>query len=140
MNLQKRIALKIGSFEDIPFPENFFNLIPSNASFNLCINKIKAINEISRVIKNEGQVIIADCFKKEQNPHCVNDSENLWAICISGAITTKWLINNANSRGLIFTHEGDITEIVKYLILSGKWNWKEFIDYDLEYYILKFMA
>ncbi len=139
LGLEKKIIYKIGSFEEIPFPNNFFDLIVSNASFNLCTNKVKAINEISRVSKEAGQIIIVDCFKKREEHQCREESAELWSKCISGAITPEWLIKNANSKGLIFKYQEEITEIVRDLILNGKWNWKEFIDYDLEYHILKFM-
>ncbi|NVM02031.1 MAG: class I SAM-dependent methyltransferase [Candidatus Helarchaeota archaeon] len=136
--LQKGIKLKVGSFENIPFPENSFDLVISNASFNLCTDKIKAIDEISRVVKKPGQIIIADCFKKGENCQIVDDNGKLWAHCISGAITIEWLVDKFKAKNIILKQKINLTKIVKSLILSDKWKWKEFIEYNLDYYSLLF--
>jgi len=86
------VFFKKGKFEEIPFPNNFFDLIISNASFNLCVDKKKAIDEIKRVIKKQGMIIIADCFREKNECQAINNNEELWAHCISGAISTEWLI------------------------------------------------
>ncbi|MFX1450963.1 MAG: class I SAM-dependent methyltransferase [Promethearchaeota archaeon] len=136
---QKAIEYKLGSFEDIPFPEKSFDLIISNASFNLCTNKIKAIDEMYRVVKNKGQIIIADCFRKEKECKSIQeDNEELWAHCITGAVTTGWLIANFKEKNIIFIKKEELTEIVRSMVLKEQWKWREFIEYNLEYYSLLF--
>ena len=44
------------------------------------------------------------------------------------------------SNGLVLIDQEDVTKVVKDLIITGKWNWKEFIEYELFYYIFKFRA
>ena len=64
LNCEHFIQFREGAFEDIPFPDETFDIVISNASFNLFIEKERAIYEMSRVAKSGGKVIIADCFKK----------------------------------------------------------------------------
>ncbi len=137
--LQKYIEYKIGTFENIPFSVNYFDLVISNASFNLCTEKIKAIEEMIRVGKKDGQIIIADCFRKEGVCKKIDsDNEELWAHCISGAVTLKWLVSQFKEKKFVLSQAENLTEIVTALILNKKWNWNEFIDYKLDYYSLLF--
>ncbi len=91
LKLEKKLTFKLGSFEKIPFPRDFFDLITTNAAYNLSINKEKGIDEIKRVIKKNGQVILADCFKKGIKDQDIDENDVLWAKCISGAVTAEWL-------------------------------------------------
>lgn len=140
LGLQSQIFFKMGSFEDIPFSDDYFDLIISNASFNLCTDKVKAIDEIIRVVKNSGKIIIADCFRKDQDCQSIEDNEELWAHCISGAVTINWLVSSFKIKNFNLKLEIDLTEIVKSLIVSEKWKWNEFIDFNLDYYTLLFSS
>jgi len=130
-----------GGFEKIPFPNNKFDVVISNASFNISTNKEDALNEMSRVVKYGGSVIIADCFRKSQKKHKPRKECNnrLWAVCISGAVQKGWLIEYSKSYGLHLKRSKDLTNVVTNLIQAGKWDWKEFIDFDLEYHIIHFI-
>ena len=58
--LDGKAELKIGDAEEIPWPENNFDLIICNASFHHYTNPLKALNEINRVLKPEGCLILGD--------------------------------------------------------------------------------
>jgi SAM-dependent methyltransferase len=133
------VKFRLGTFEDIPFPDNTFDVVISNASFNLSTQKEEAVQEMYRVVKDEGIVIIADCFRKKGSKVSNQCNTRLWAICVSGAIEINWLISYAKSIKLRHIGSMDLTHVVTALILEGKWNWKEFIDFDLEYSALKFI-
>ncbi len=137
LGFQDQVSYKVGSFEKIPFSNEYFDAIISNASFNLCTDKLKAISEMTRVVKKTGQIIIGDCFRKDEKCQTYDDEE-LWAQCISGAITTNWLISNFKKEKFIITHSEDLTEIVTSLVLNNKWKWPEFIDNKMEYHVLSF--
>ena len=140
MNLDDRLFFELGSFEEIPFPNNFFDVIISNAAFNMSINKFDALNEIVRVVKKGGQIILADCFRDEETYPKNVEQDDLWVKCISGSVTAKWLTNITSLKGLILEVQEDLTQIIHKLIKTGMWNWKEFIDYHLKYYFFKFSA
>lgn len=140
------IKFEQGTFEDIAFPDETFDIVISNASFNLSLEKEKAVSEMSRVVKNNGKVIVADCFKRPgmRFERCNNmDQENrLWAVCILGAVERDWLIDRNRYYGLYLEESDDLTNVVKDLVNKevekGKWGWREFIDFDLEYHVLVF--
>jgi len=135
------VEFERGSFEEIPFPDAAFDLVISNASFNLSTEKEDAIREMGRVVKDEGKVILADCFRKEDAAHKDKQqcNDRLWAVCISGAVEKSWLIDHAKPHRLHLNDSKDLTNIVADLIRQGKWNWREFIDFDLEYCALEFI-
>jgi ubiquinone/menaquinone biosynthesis C-methylase UbiE len=58
--LPKEVELKIGSAEDIPWKSDNFDLIICNDSFHHYTYPKKVLNEIYRVLKNNGYLIISD--------------------------------------------------------------------------------
>lgn len=46
--------------EILPFPDNRFDVVISNGVFNLIPNKLKALQEVRRVLKNDGRLMMAD--------------------------------------------------------------------------------
>jgi len=59
-NLEKKIELKIGSTEDIPFSDNTFDIAVSSLSLHHWVNPQKAFSEIFRIIKKNGSLLIFD--------------------------------------------------------------------------------
>jgi len=63
-NLQEtsieNVILKQATAEELPFPDNNFDVIISNGVFNLIPDKIKAFSEIFRVLKLNGRLMVAD--------------------------------------------------------------------------------
>jgi SAM-dependent methyltransferase len=46
--------------EQLPFPDNRFDMVISNGVFNLVVDKVKALGEVFRVLKPEGRFRLAD--------------------------------------------------------------------------------
>jgi arsenite methyltransferase len=63
-NLQEtsieNVTLKQAAAEELPFPDNNFDVIISNGVFNLIPDKIKAFSEVFRVLKLNGRLMVAD--------------------------------------------------------------------------------
>ena len=63
-NLQEtsieNVTLKQATAEELPFPDNNFDVIISNGVFNLIPDKIKAFSEVFRVLKLNGRLMVAD--------------------------------------------------------------------------------
>ena len=63
-NLQEtsieNVTLKQATAEELPFPDNNFDVIISNGVFNLIPNKVKAFSEVFRVLKLSGRLMVAD--------------------------------------------------------------------------------
>lgn len=64
MNLQetsvKNVTLRQATAEELPFPDNNFDVIISNGVFNLIPEKKKAFSEVFRILKLNGRLMIAD--------------------------------------------------------------------------------
>ena len=63
-NLQEtsfgNITFRQATAEELPFPNNNFDVIISNGVFNLIPNKAKAFSEVFRVLKLSGRLMVAD--------------------------------------------------------------------------------
>ena len=46
--------------EILPFPDDRFDVVISNGVFNLIPDKLKALQEVRRVLKTNGRLMIAD--------------------------------------------------------------------------------
>lgn len=54
------VTFQEASGEEIPFPEAGFDVVISNGVFNLIPDKLKALEEVFRVLKPSGRFMIAD--------------------------------------------------------------------------------
>ena len=54
------IYLQIGDVENIPWPDDEFDLLTCNASFHHFPDPMQSLKEMNRVLKAEGKLIIAD--------------------------------------------------------------------------------
>ncbi len=140
-NLTHSIHLIKGDAENLPFQDQSFEAVVSNATFNLLLNKEKGFNEMTRVVKEGGNIIIADCVAKE-GKRCSGDIEGddeLWSVCVAGAPTKKEILELSGRAGLEVLETMDLTVKVSRLVKNKLWDWPEFIEYDLEYYVFKML-
>lgn len=56
----ENIEFMEGSAEQLPFPDNTFDVVISNGVFNLVVDKVKALGEVYRVLKPRGRFLLAD--------------------------------------------------------------------------------
>lgn len=58
--LSKSIELKLGSADNLPFPNNYFDLVISTSTFHYLRNPVQALREAKRVLKPNGCLVITD--------------------------------------------------------------------------------
>lgn len=75
-----------GEAEDIPFPDGYFDVVMSNCVINLVENKESAFQEIFRVLKQDGRVLISDIVSEKELPKEIRSDPALWASCVGGVI------------------------------------------------------
>lgn len=54
------VTFQESSAEQLPFPDNSFDMVISNGVFNLVVDKVKALSEVFRVLKLGGRFLLAD--------------------------------------------------------------------------------
>jgi len=63
-----QVAFQLGEAEALPFPDRDFDVVISNGVLNLALDKEKAVQEIYRVLKPGGRVMLADMVLVEALP------------------------------------------------------------------------
>lgn len=129
------ISLVKGDCEELPFQNNCFDGVVSNATVNLLLDKEKGFREIARVTKGGGMVVLGDCTARGGKKCIQENDDRLWSACISGAPTKEEFHKFAQGVGLEMIKTIEMTEEVTQLVNKGLWDWPEFIDHDMDYHI-----
>ena len=88
-----------GDIEEMPFPENIFDVVVSNCVLNLVPDKNKAFAEIKRVLKPNGHFCVSDVVIKGELPERLRKDAEMYAGCISGAVEIKEYLEIINNNG-----------------------------------------
>jgi ubiquinone/menaquinone biosynthesis C-methylase UbiE len=75
-----------GDIEEIPLPDNRYDVILSNCVLNLVPDKSKAFSEMMRVLKPGGHFCISDVVIKGYLPGNIRKDAEMYAGCVSGAL------------------------------------------------------
>jgi SAM-dependent methyltransferase len=74
-----------GDIEEMPMPDNSYDVVLSNCVLNLVPDKEKAFSEIFRVLKSSGHFCISDVVVKGTLSENARSDAELYAGCVSGA-------------------------------------------------------
>lgn len=116
------VTLQQGSAEDIPFPNEYFDVVISNGVLNLIPDKQQAFSELYRVLKPGGKLSISDIALG--NPISDESRENprLWAECIVGAMLEDEYVALIEKAGF---KNVQVAERLDYFALSAFENTRE---------------
>jgi 7,8-dihydro-6-hydroxymethylpterin dimethyltransferase len=81
------VEFRKGFLEDIPVEDRTVDLITSNCVINLSPDKKAVFNEMWRILKDHGRIVISDIVSQEETPPYLKLNKQLWGECISGALT-----------------------------------------------------
>jgi arsenite methyltransferase len=108
----ENVTLLQGKIEGLPLPDSSVDWVVSNCVINLSPDKPRVFTEIARVMRKGGRMLVSDIIAHDL-PDWVLDNSDLYAACISGALTEADYLGAAESAGLSDVH------IVDRLIYDG---------------------
>ena len=109
--------------ENLPFDAESFDAVISNGVINLASGKEKVFQEISRVLKPRGRMVISDIVTETQLPENITCNATLWAACIGGASqqdSYRNAIENAGIKVLVVRNNDAYSFISKSAIGASK--------------------
>lgn len=81
------VVFVFGDIEEIPLPDDSYDVVLSNCVLNLVPDKQKAFSEIFRVLKIGGHFCVSDVVVKGTLSDKARSDAELYAGCVSGAST-----------------------------------------------------
>lgn len=106
------VTVLLGEIEDLPLTSGSVDWVVSNCVINLSSDKPKVFGEIARVMRPGGKMLVSDIIAHDL-PDWVLDNSDLYAACVSGALTETDYLDAARSAGL------EDVRIVDRLIYDG---------------------
>jgi arsenite methyltransferase len=103
----------LGDIENIPVPDQQFDVIISNCVLNLVPDKARAFSEIFRVMKPGGHFCISDVVIKGELPQGLKESAEMYAGCVAGALPVEEVVEFTRSAGF---HGTEIKKSKKIII------------------------
>ncbi len=82
----KNVEFIKGDIENMPLPDNEFDVIVSNCVLNLVPDKQKAFAEMYRTLKTGGHFCVSDVVIVGDLPDAIKKDAEMYAGCVSGAI------------------------------------------------------
>ena len=97
----KNVEFILGDIEDIPLADNTADVIVSNCVLNLVPDKVKAFDEIRRVLKPGAHLSVSDVVFQGHLPEKLKHAAELYAGCVSGAIGLDDYLRIMEDAGLV---------------------------------------
>jgi ubiquinone/menaquinone biosynthesis C-methylase UbiE len=91
----------LGDIEEMPLPDNRFDVVISNCVLNLVPAKTKAFAEIFRVLKPGGHMSVSDIVLQGELPEKIRKEAEMYAGCVSGAIQRDEYLQVIGEAGLV---------------------------------------
>ncbi len=88
-----------GDIEEMPLPDNSYDVVLSNCVLNLVPDKQKAFSEIFRVLKSGGHFSVSDVVVKGNLSERARSDAELYAGCVSGASTMNQYLTFIKKAG-----------------------------------------
>lgn len=112
--LENLVSFRNGMVDKLPFENNTFDYVLSECSFCLFKDKNKVAQEIHRILKPNGKVIISDIAIEKKLPF---DIENLvfQVACIASAVSMSTYANYFKRNGfMIQSLTGDVNILLQF--------------------------
>ena len=117
-----------GDMERLPIARRSADVVISQATINLIPDKAAVFSEIARIAKSGARVAISDAFRTQRGAQ-----DGSWEQCIGGAVTVTEFSTFALNAGLIILGQTDLTQTVRQMVSSKRWDWPEFLEHNMDY-------
>lgn len=81
----ENVSFDQGYIEEVPFPDDSFDVVISNGVVNLSAEKGRVFEEVRRVLGPDGRLAFSDIISERRMPERIKADADLWAACIGGA-------------------------------------------------------
>ncbi len=85
----KNVEIGCGHSDNLPFKDNFFDVVASNGIYNLSPDKETVMREVFRVLKLGGRTVFCEIVLKDKLPEDIRKNIDDWFRCIGGALPEK---------------------------------------------------
>jgi SAM-dependent methyltransferase len=82
----ENVEFRLGEIEHLPAADNSVDVVISNCVINLSPEKGKVFQDILRVLKPEGRILISDIVLLQELPEYIKNSRKAYIGCVSGAM------------------------------------------------------
>lgn len=85
----KNVEIRCGHSDNLPFEDNFFDVVASNGIYNLSPDKERVFREVFRVLKLGGRTLFCEIVLKESLSEEERKNTSDWFRCIGGALLER---------------------------------------------------
>ena len=96
----QNVEFRLGEIEHLPVADSSIDVVISNCVINLSPDKHQVFQEIYRVLKPGGRVMISDMALRRPLPDQVKESIDAYVGCIAGAVLLDDYLESVKASGL----------------------------------------
>jgi len=115
------VEFREGFLEQIPMEPRSVDLVTSNCVVNLSPDKPRVFEEIWRILKDHGRIVISDIVSEREVPPRLKVNPRLWGECLVGALTQDGFLaalERAGFHGLTLLRRSYWKEVEGYPFFS----------------------
>ena len=95
----ENVRFRLGEMEEMPFPDESFDVIISNCVINLSPDKDAVLRECHRVLKHGGRLRVSDIVWTREPSEAERGDLASWTACVAGALTEADYVSKLRAAG-----------------------------------------
>lgn len=96
----RNVEFREGIIEDLPLKDNAVDLVISNCVINLSTDKPRVFNEIARVLRPGGRMLVSDLVLNRPLSEALKNNVEAYVGCVAGASLKEDYLRYAREAGL----------------------------------------
>jgi arsenite methyltransferase len=93
------VEFRPGEIESLPVADSAIDIVISNCVINLSPEKDRVFEEVFRVLKPGGRIMVSDIVLEKELPETIKEDISAYVSCISGAILKDEYLNTIEGAG-----------------------------------------